>query len=529
MVTMLLLWAACGSGEKPASETPATEGAYLSTLQWVQRASLDLRGVRLSGEELATLEEDPEAADALIDSFFDDPRFEGRMVDLYAEHFLTRSDYYPIQATAYGLTDNAAFQEAVGDEVPRVLAHIAATDRPYTELVTGDWTMANEILAEAWPIERAEGEGWVEAHYTDGRPAAGVLATNSLWWRYTSTDSNANRKRANAISRTLLCYDYLNRPIEFDRNVNLLESGAVEDALHNNPGCANCHVSLDPMASYLFGFWWYDYTNPAEASYYFPERELRWRSYGNNAPAFYGTPGAGLSDLGRQVAADARYPACAVETAWKLLLRRAPTVDDTSALTAHRNAFLSSDLHLKALLRSIVHDPAYMGVDPSASASVPLKMTTPDLMASQIEGLTGYRWTYGGYDLMKSDTVGFLTLAGGADGLTVSASATAPNATLLLVQQRLAEAAADYAVQTEPSRLLTIDLDATPEAAPDDFVAQIQALHWALYGDRVAADGPEVTANLELWSELYTVTRDTRRAWAGLLAVLLRDPEMLFY
>jgi hypothetical protein len=60
-------------------------------------------------------------------------------------------------------------------------------------------------------------------------------------------------------------------------------------------------------------------------------------------------------------------------------------------------------------------------------------------------------------------------------------------------------------------------------------VAQIQALHLAVLGDSVAADGEEVAANLALWSELHIVERDTRAAWAGVLSVLLRDPDFLLY
>ena len=55
----------------------------------------------------------------------------------------------------------------------------------------------------------------MSARYTDGRPAAGVLATNGLWWRYTTTDSNMNRTRAAAISRLLLCEDFMARPVSF--------------------------------------------------------------------------------------------------------------------------------------------------------------------------------------------------------------------------------------------------------------------------------------------------------------------------
>ena len=41
--------------------------------------------------------------------------------------------------------------------------------------------------------------------------------------------------------------------------------------------------------------------------------------------------------------------------------------------------------------------------------------------------------------------------------------------------------------------------------------------------------GPEVTANLELWSELYAIDHSPAEAWVGLLSVLLRDPLFLVY
>ena len=81
------------------------------------------------------------------------------------------------------------------------------------------------------------------------RPAAGILSTNSMWWRYGSTASNANRGKVNAISKILLRNDYLSKTISFDRSVNLLDDDALNDALKTNPGCA-CHNSLDPLASF---------------------------------------------------------------------------------------------------------------------------------------------------------------------------------------------------------------------------------------------------------------------------------------
>ena len=38
-----------------------------------------------------------------------------------------------------------------------------------------------------------------------------------------------------------------------------------------------------------------------------------------------------------------------------------------------------------------------------------------------------------------------------------------------------------------------------------------------------------MTANLALWEELYQAEGDPAAAWAGLLSVLLRDPDFLFY
>ena len=502
------------------------------------RLSLDLRGVRPTLDELAQVDADPSAIDALVDAYLDDPRFEDRVRQIYAEVYLTRADFFSLTAMDYGLSGEPAFARAVGEEPIRLVARVAAEDRPWTDIVTADWTMATELTADAWDMVY-EGPGWDVATYTDGRPAAGVLATNGLWWRYQSTDSNANRKRANQASRILLCNDYLVRPIEFDRDVDLLDTEAVEDAIETNPGCANCHVSLDPLSAYFFGFWNFNEESWLEAARYHPEREPLWSTYLSTPPSYYGQPGSSLADLGRQIAADPRFPACAVEQVYTAMLRRDAELGDTDALVVHREAFLAGDLRFKALVRSVVSDPRYRAGDSTdprveAAGAVPLKMVNTDLLASQIEGLTGYTWTYADYEMLANDLVGVRTLAGGADGRTVVQSARSPNATLVLVQERLAELAAVYAVvqagEEGDTRLFTeVDFTETPASDRDAVVAQIQVLHEAIFGRAVAADGPEVEANLELFSALLAIDDSVPAAWAGLLQALLRDPDLLLY
>ena len=162
-------------------------------------------------------------------------------------------------------------------------------------------------------------------------------------------------------------------------------------------------------------------------------------------------------------------------------------------------------------------------------------MLSVDQLGSVLEDLTGFRFTNDGYDLLGSDTYGVRTLAGGVDGVYATKPATQPTATAVLVQARVGEAAAWYAADydhhnPESARLFTeIDFHETPATGREAMVAQIQALHLRLFGNRVASDGPEVEANLALWSDLYAVDGDKEGAWAGLLSVLFRDPDFIFY
>lgn len=529
----------------PAGPSAEEQVPTMEPVQLLVRASLDLRGTRPTVAEIERVEADPAALDALVEEYMDDPRFEARMVDFWSEVFLTRADYFFFNADDFGRTDDAAFARAVGEEPIRMAARVAAEGRPWTDLVTADWTMANDVLTDIWPLESLEepgADGWGAAAYTDGRPAAGVLVSNGLWWRYQSTDSNANRKRANQVSRILLCNDYLLRPIDFDRDVNLLDAEAVQDAISTDPGCVNCHNSLDPIAASLFGFWAFNEQSWVESVSYHPDRELLYDDYLGVSPSWYGQPTDSLTHLGQQIAGDPRFPDCAVERVYTGFLRREADLADTDALTRHREAFLAGDLSLKALIASIVTDPRYQAADSAHPAldtvgAVPTKMVTADQLATQIEDLTGFSWSYADYDMMRTDLVGLRTLAGGADGQTTTRSARAPNATLLLVQERLAQAGASAALVRDASldpadRVLftEVDFSETPDGpGRDAMVAQVQRLHLRLFGTRVAADGEEVEANLALWSDLYAATGDVGQAWAGLFSALLRDPQLLFY
>lgn len=543
-----LLLLACGGdfevsgvadpGPPAIDDTPADDALVpLDATHLLVRLSMDLRGTRPSLEELQAVQADPSRIDAYTEAWLQGEAFGARVRSLWADVFLTRQDAWYVTAADYGLDDEPAFAASVGEEVLYVISHVAEHDLPYTDVVTADWTMANEILAAAWPLDYPDGAtGWQQARYTDGRPFAGVLSTNSMWWRYMSAAANANRARANAVSKTLLCNDYLSEPITFDRNVNILDQGALDDALANNPGCAACHYSLDPLAAYLWGFYFVDYTSSSETSRYHAEREYMWQTYGGEvSPGYYGEPGYTLTDLGKQLARDPRLLSCAVERVTGGLLQRELELDDTGALLTHLTAFEDGGLTLRSVYRSVLASDAYRAAPTDNPDAAAMKMASPEQLASSIEDLTGYRFTYAGYDMMGTDTYGLRTLAGGVDGQFVTSPARVPTATLVLVQERLAEGAAHVVVQhdrahRDEARLLTrITFAETPSTDRDVMAAQLQDLHLRLFGEVIAADGQEVEANLELWSDLYALTHDPADAWAGVVAVLLRDPAFLLY
>ena len=129
--------------------------------------------------------------------YLDDEKFERTLMLHLSEVWHTRVDEFDIVTDDFNL-DPAVwwypFNRAVGEEPLRLMSYIASNDLPWTEIVTADYTMANELLSDIFPVEYPEGGiGWQPAQYTDGRPSVGILATNGLWWRYPTDSFNMNR------------------------------------------------------------------------------------------------------------------------------------------------------------------------------------------------------------------------------------------------------------------------------------------------------------------------------------------------
>lgn len=538
-----------GPSPAPHTPTPAEDTAPrerveadpasspLPAPRLLRRISLDLRGVLPTAGELDAVEADPDAIWPLRDAWLEDPRLEDRLMHLLAERWHTRVDeflvqYLDYQALAYDPQNALRFERSVGEEPLRLLARIAVSDRPWTDAVTADHTMADPRLAAIWPMEREAGEGWQRASYTDGRPAAGVLSTNGLWWRYYSTRSNANRARVAALTRLLVCEDYGARTITFGEDDGLASGDGLEDTLRESPYCQGCHAGIDPVAAALFGFWAANEYQTNEIDTYHPEREPLGQSMLGVSPAWYGDPVAGLHELGAHIAADPRFSRCGAETFAALLWRRDIGPADRDDLDALRLGFEAEGMRVRPLLAAITETEAYAAGgahpdadDEDAARDPALRLLAPNALSSAVAELTGFSWTADGMDALDDDTTGYRNLAGGVDGRAVTRPQEGPGLTRALVTQRLAESAAWHVVHRDleaggtPALLIGVDLQTT--ATDPALTDALDALCWRMLGQR-----PSTATQAGLLAIWQGVSEDEgpAAAWAAVLTALLRHP-----
>lgn len=524
------------------SQIPGAVVVDLTPREMLIRLSVDLRGVHPSEADLASFESAPTdvAYEGYADTWMRDDRFLDRMEELWNLTFRTRTGdvYFDPNEAGLGGMDTRDVADSIGEEPLQLARYLIANDLPWTDILLADHTMADETLAAMWGLDR-QGEGdWVPAYYRDGRPMAGVLSMTTTWQRYPSAGSNANRHRANNLSRMFLCDDYLSRPVEFSRaDVEAATTEELEDVIRTNPTCVGCHSSLDPLAAHFYGFWWdKEEETLASRTRYYAGDEGVWQSYAGRAPNYYGTPTAGLRDLAERIAADSRFRDCTVKTMFEAISQREATDADWSEMQAHRAAFEAGGLRMKPLIKSIVTAEGYKNpVDTETISSV--KMVSPEQLRTIVADKTTYEWDFEGRSGLGTNDLGLPVLMGGVDSRYVTDRNFQPTVSAMFVQERLAQvagyriAASDLAGSTASAPILLqyVAVTDTPDANADAFAEQVRFLYLHLTGIPLAAGAPEVQEGVDLWKQVFSVTSSPTSSWAAVIAAVLRDPNLLFY
>lgn len=500
-----------------------------------------LLGVRPSPDELDEVRSHPESLERIVRGYTDDPRFGETIRDMHAEQLHLRWDVVE-HLPPEGPLSRFSLSEIVAatDEAPlKLIEWVVTTGQPYSEILTTDVVLANEVTALAYGLPfDPEGPPWQESHWPDGRPAGGILVDNSVWIRFPSSSVNFQRSRA-VVAAELVCDALAERPLAFD----VFEPGTPA-AVSEDPACLACHSVLDPLASAFWGARpWIISADVREAYARDCPDDLAHACYpvqmwdpsevwseqlqeelGLGAPAWYGTPVSSLGELGQTIAADPRFASCAARRFWSWF-QQVPVYDVPFELWGPlTDAFVEDALDARELaLRVVLH--------PDFDRALTVR---PEQYARFVEDLTGYQWKgspdgpgcapwcVGEIDLARNDLWGNHTLMGGADGYYALYPNPSPSPARFLAQSWLAEEAAAHVVQhdlsapAEQRRLLRA---ADPTDVSDEAVRrQLVWLHQRIGAERE----PDIEPALVLFQQALE-RHGAQAAWQLVITGLLLD------
>lgn len=579
-----VLWG-CGSPEgppPPGAEPPRVE--RLSPAEHLARASLAVRGLRPSVAELEAVRTDPEALEGLVDQWLASDAFGATVEDLHAELYLLRDD------TNYQLPVRGIVQEKGFDQgdlhfsttaAPlKLVREIVLEDRPYTEILTAEYTLADEVVATVYglPYDPA-GPEWQRTTWVDGRPQAGLLSDSQIWRRHVSNAANFHRGRANFVSRAFLCEDIGARDVFVAGGVDIADEFAVAEAVSTQTGCVGCHNALDPLAAFFWGYkeqlqrgailgaydlgceWDWSLGEPPRGSYriehwcyplkfYDVSEQDAWADWHLQPPGYYGQPARDATDLGRLIAEDPRFATCTSRTFAGYLTQTGRQDLPADWVAELQGVLVDSGFSVKSLVKAIVLSEPFAAARPVSGEPfvAGLQTVRPEQLSRSIADLTGFVWLgdqddpscasgidtcWGPVDLVTTDVFGYRSMMGGIDGWTVTHPTHTPIPTQQLALGKLADEAAgfvvgaDFRLPAAQRRLLSgVEATDTDEARVRE---QLAALHLRILSEALEPGSAELDPTWELWAATLARSGDPQTAWKVVISALLQDPRMVLY
>ena len=273
-----------GCSTQNMNACPPSEGfanpyeGTLELLSWTEtlrKASLELTGkLPTERQQQITAEHGQQGLEASLAEIMRDERFSQRVIELYNDHFLT--DKYLGRENAIELLDEEVYPnlrwferkypddeekaELTNDSLARepleLIAHVVRNEKPFTEILTANYTMANGYSALSLigmsdvPLGIGENPERFREVQIPGIPHAGILTSAMFLNRFPTSDTNINRHRSRMAYWFFLDIDinqFGNRPVDASADFG-------ENPTLTNPNCTVCHTTMDPVAG-LFMNW----------------------------------------------------------------------------------------------------------------------------------------------------------------------------------------------------------------------------------------------------------------------------------
>jgi hypothetical protein len=526
----------------------------------LRKAALLLAGRLPTPEEIDAVDgAGIDALDPVLRAMMDEDAFYARMRAMYHERLQTdvlvqdEAALVGLDPTRYPGADafttndleaRAWANEAVAREPLMIIDNVLRKHVPFTEILTGDYTMVNPYSAQAYGLD-VEALGFEDPNDPDeyveydfaGVPQAGVLTTTAFLARYPDTDTNRARARARFLYLFFAGEDVQKlgaRPIQS------LDLQSTNPTLFDS-NCTVCHVVIDPAAgafqNYTFegwyrpvtaGTWYSDMLPPGWEDETIPPddvpRSLRW--------------------VADRVVADPRFARSVVHTVYAGLTGDEPLrqpfdgahpdhVAKVNAFKAQKatfdevaSTFIDADYDVRALVIALVKTPWFRAIDVQGelshrrqielSSMGAFRILPPELLHDRIVATLGFPWMHDGEPaLLSVDNYRFEY--GGVDASTVTLRITQPNAVMDAVAGRMSRELACQATAWELGLPVTQrrlfpyvdavdDIDgAGGEAAIRD---NIQHLHEYVLGERLESDDPELERTFQVFAAVLADGRD---------------------
>lgn len=539
----------------------------------LRKASLALVG------RLPTIEQEQRVRDAddewaeldlVLDELMRDEVFYDRIVEIYGDHFLT-DRYYPETRALdllAGIEDENGspiypnlfwFENLPEEEMLEaeefsnkglsrqsleLVVHVVRNNKPFTEVLTADYTMVNPFSAKSLGVdanfETGAYDEFVPAQ-VPGVPHAGVL-TNTVWMnRFPTTPTNRNRHRARMLFDIFLATDVLRlgeRPLTASGDIGI-------NPTLNNQQCTVCHAVFDPMAGALQNWNEMGAYAPPEGGWY---ADMRQPGFGDAVmPASEYTRSEQW--LAQQLVADPRFAISPVHILFKGLsgqepLREPSDVNDEHYLQAIRafdvqskifqeiaDKFVADNWNLKSVVKEIIKSPYYRaanatGLSPEREAELAQvgtgRLLTPEQLHRKVEAITGQPWRRNDTDFLLTQNE-YLIFYGGINQDDVVTRIEEPNGIMANVAARMANemacwtVAGDFAKDPTDRKMFPfVEIGFEPEdvngfevaGASSAIRANIQYLHQRLLGEFVDLDDAEIDRTYDLYLEVWKDGRD---------------------
>lgn len=366
--------------------------------------------------------------------------------------------------------------KGIADAPLELIAHVVKNNRPFTEILTANYTLVNPYSAKIFN-DTSNGIGF-QFQYGDGLngsqlpsqndfreavivdknsktyPHAGILSTLTYLTRYLSTNTNRNRARSRVTFSYFLGVDV--QGLADRAGLNLDNIIGTEPTLED-PQCTACHTTIDPLAG-LFKNW----ANNGQfrgdyLSWFKPNRMLQ-PGYSDTLLLPSARSGTALQWLAEQITKDKRFATTVVNTVFKGLTGQilpSNTAEDTLFEETLTTNFVNSNFEIRVLIKEIINSLYFtsknLGDAEIATDFNQLGMAhllTPEQLHRKILAVTGdYSWrSPTSINRNLNDRNTYRLLYGGIDSISVTERTTDPTALINGIQQRIALQVACQAV-----------------------------------------------------------------------------------